>query len=95
MFSYEIMFQQDNVLISAQGEALLADFGLSSALMASRTTSVGGSTSTRGTLRWIAMELLMVHDSAQPLRHNEMSDIWALGMVIYVRAVITLCSVSI
>ncbi len=39
----------------------------------------------KGTVRWMAPELLIFVDG-EPSAHSEMTDIWALGMVAYVRS---------
>ena len=70
---------QDNILISSSGKPLLADFGLSVAL--SHSTTVSTAHGSKGTTRWLAIELL--NPDSIP-SHTEMSDIWAFGMVIYV-----------
>ena len=57
---------------------LLTDFGLSRQIVASVSTST---TASAGTLRWKAPELL--HGDAG--KANEKSDVWAFGMVVYVR----------
>lgn len=71
-----MLFQQ-NILISEDDgpRALLSDFGISLALFQTTTTA------SSGTVRWMAKELLD-RDVQDP---DKESDIWALGMVIYVR----------
>lgn len=69
-----------NVLISSNDTPLLADFGLSLTLTESQTVNT---TSTRGSLRWMSPELF--GSGGEPSRHNKMSDIWAFGMLAYVR----------
>jgi len=71
----------ENVLISADGYALLADFGFSNSL-----NSTGGireperQTRVPGTIRFQAPELLF----HQPVPHKTpQSDVWAFGMLIY------------
>lgn len=58
---------------------MLCDFGVSRMILSSEslTTTSGGM---KGSLRWMAPELL---DGA---KHSIDSDIWAFGMVIYVRS---------
>ncbi|KZV95439.1 kinase-like protein, partial [Exidia glandulosa HHB12029] len=64
-----------NVLISDEGVARLADFGLS----ALRTSDAFTSTSTvAGTYRWMAPELINENNA----RHTYASDIWAAGCLI-------------
>ncbi len=74
---------QQNVLVSANKSPLLADFGLS--LMLSQTQATTGTTSsTKGTVRWMAKELFQPSSSGSP-KYNETTDIWAFGMIAYVR----------
>lgn len=68
---------QNNVLISDDGVAKLAAFGLS-ALLVEHSGSFTYSTDARGTARWMAPELL---DSADP-RVSYESDIWACGCLL-------------
>ncbi len=77
---------QQNVLISPKGAPLLADFGLSVVL--SQSKSVFGTTAsvTRGTVRWMAKELFLSSNGEVP-KHTTMTDIWAFGMIAYVRGV--------
>ena len=60
-------------MIGEDGRALLTDFGYSSFVDPSITTT------SRGTLRWMAPELLDHPASIQ-------SDIWAYGMTVLVRS---------
>ncbi|KLO10840.1 kinase-like protein [Schizopora paradoxa] len=75
-----------NILISSKKAPLLADFGLSLALQKTLTIIATSSTSSnndcKGSLRWMAPELLIVVDGESPTL-NEMTDVWALGMVAY------------
>ncbi|KLO07652.1 kinase-like protein [Schizopora paradoxa] len=71
----------ENILISSSGKPLLADFGLSVAL--SHSTTVSTAHGSKGTTRWLAVELLNPDSSSTSPNHTEMSDIWAFGMVIY------------
>ncbi|KLO10839.1 kinase-like protein [Schizopora paradoxa] len=75
-----------NILISSRKTPLLADFGLSRALQKTltimATTSTSSNAACRGSLRWMAPELLIVVDGESPSL-NEMTDVWALGMVAY------------
>lgn len=74
-------YNQPNVLISPTLEPLLADFGVSHILTASMSQMCGTSMAAlKGTVRWMAVELLTTE--AIP---NEKSDVWAFGMVLYVR----------
>ncbi|KLO13917.1 kinase-like protein, partial [Schizopora paradoxa] len=68
-----------NILISEDRNPLLCDFGISR--LTSTTTT---STDIRGSMPWMARELFVVPQNAAPSKHDERSDIWAFGMVIYV-----------
>ena len=59
----------------------ICDFGISR-IMSSSSSSFSGNSNLRGTLPWMAVELLCIHN---PQRHSMMSDVWAFGMTIYVR----------
>ena len=76
---------QDNVLISQDRRALLADFGIAR-LLSNGVTIAGTTNFNRGT-RWMAPELLA--SAGLPREHqlhtNE-TDIWAFGMTAYVRS---------
>ncbi|KLO11712.1 kinase-like protein [Schizopora paradoxa] len=72
--------KSQNVLISQSDEPLLADFGLSLTLMQYSTAMSESGSSGKGTIRWMARELF---DGASS-KHNEETDVWAFGMVIYV-----------
>ncbi|KLO13879.1 kinase-like protein [Schizopora paradoxa] len=72
-----------NILISSSGTPLIADFGLSLALSYSQSTMGYTTTTTNGTLRWMAIELLSPASGEEPSKHNKDSDMWAFGMVIY------------
>jgi len=67
-----------NILISMDGEPLVADFGISLALSETYT----GSYNAKGTGRWMAIELLASPED-DLLQQTKMSDMWAFGMVIY------------
>lgn len=75
-----------NVLISATKDPLLADFGLSQVLypLFSTVGQSNSSGSPKGTVRWMAPELLGDSDGSLSLNSNEKSDVWAFGMVVYV-----------
>ncbi|OSX62033.1 hypothetical protein POSPLADRAFT_1074399 [Postia placenta MAD-698-R-SB12] len=73
-----------NILVSDDGHALLADFGLA-AVMRDLTTSQAITTTQynqgRGTTRWMAPELLNPEAFGGVTRHTTKRDIYALGMV--------------
>ncbi len=72
------------MLISQTGVPILSDFGLSLALLQSASWATTTSGLTKGTVRWMAKELFV---PGNPLpKHDEKSDIWAFGMVVYVRS---------
>ncbi|KLO11692.1 kinase-like protein [Schizopora paradoxa] len=72
-----------NILISRDSKPLLADFGLSLALSESMAGTSTTGAFTKGTVRWMARELLVPGDSGFTSRPDEQTDVWALGMVIY------------
>jgi serine/threonine protein kinase len=75
------MFQV-NVLISEDRRACLTDFGL--ATLAYYTASFTGTSSVRGTLRWMAPELLSAESpDADAGRPSVSADVYALAMVIW------------
>ncbi len=41
-------------------------------------------------MRWMAQELFLLPSDGRSCKHDEWSDIWAFGMVIYVRFLIRL-----
>jgi serine/threonine protein kinase len=69
---------------------MLTDFGISRILIESKTFT--GTNSLKGNVRWMAAELLdwKLHDS-QPEHqfHTKATDVWAFGMVLYVRALLS------
>jgi len=76
--------KSQNILISASKTPVLADFGLSLTLAHSQATMTTETTSlAKGTVRWMAKELFTPPDGASP-KHDEHTDMWAFGMVIYV-----------
>jgi len=68
-----IVFQA-NVLISNNGEALLTDFGFSVAVNSSFSMALSNTGGTKGTLRWMAPEIL---DGGAV---SPQADVWAFGM---------------
>lgn len=77
-------FAQQNVLISARGVPLLADFGLSLVLSQSQSALVTTASCTRGTVRWMAKELFLTSPEGKTPKHTTMTDVWAFGMIAYV-----------
>ena len=77
---------QENVLISSNGRAVLTDFGRKQLLI--NVGAVVGTQSLQGSVRWSAPELLVLTDEAQTHEcYTKASDVWAFGMVVYVRRV--------
>ena len=74
--------------MTKRGKPMLADFGLSRALTYSnvdlKTSSYG---KLKGSYQWMAYELLAFIDGDdQEILCTKASDIWAYGMVLYVRS---------
>ncbi len=53
--------------------------------MTSSQTIGGSTTDIRGSVRWMAIELIAVGLNSGPSFHSKESDVWAYGMVLYVR----------
>lgn len=72
---------ENNVLISANGVPLLADFGLSH-LMFATSTNEPATDAGKGDVRWQAPELVIPsEDFITPEEiHTKESDVWAFGM---------------
>ncbi|KAJ3574249.1 hypothetical protein NP233_g1899 [Leucocoprinus birnbaumii] len=68
-----------NVLISREGHAMLADFGVSHIIMTMGTTTTRGFTSTAN---WTAPELLLEEDETEPMATKE-SDVWSFACTCY------------
>jgi len=66
--------KSQNILISASGTPLIADFGLSLALSQSQSAMGTTSTTTKGTVRWMAAELLPSASGGAPVKHNAKTD---------------------
>lgn len=63
---------------------MICDFGLSKHILQSPDTTDDSVLLDGGTIRWMAKELLEISKVSVVTRPDQMSDIWALGMVIYV-----------
>ncbi|KAJ7359279.1 kinase-like domain-containing protein, partial [Mycena albidolilacea] len=70
-----------NILISDGGQACLADFGLALAVE-SQALSTSSAGSTRGTLRWLAPEILDSSRKAERQTSLTKRDIYAFGCTI-------------
>ena len=78
-----LAFCQDNVVLSADKKALICDFGCARIC----ETSLGlaeFSSSKKGTNRFWAPEMVV---SSENVSQTKATDIWALGMTIYVRSI--------
>ena len=77
---------QGNILSGHDGRPVLPDFGISRLLINSVT--IVGTTSIKGNTRWMAPELLLPEDGVEleHLCHTKATDVWAFGMVVYVRS---------
>ncbi len=73
--------------MSDSGEPLLADFGISRCISSSDTANT--TTGLKGSARWMAIELLSPspNERAEAGKHTMQTDIWAYGMVVYVRTI--------
>ena len=68
------------MLVDGDGRACIADFGLSTLL-----TQLGGSTfattyRAKGTVRWMAPELLLIEDDSETIPTTEM-DVYSFGSI--------------
>ncbi|XP_006459452.1 hypothetical protein AGABI2DRAFT_66354, partial [Agaricus bisporus var. bisporus H97] len=68
-----------NILVSDDGRALIADFGISRIVVSTKLASTQVSS---GTMRWMAPELLIDDEENCPTVTLK-SDIWSLGCVYY------------
>ena len=73
---------------------MLSDFGVSRLLVNSMT--VAGTTSLKGVMRWMAPELVLPSEGIVSGHrfHTKATDVWAFGLVIYVRTMHTVKSLS-
>ena len=71
--------EQDNILVSGKGQAIVADFGISRDV----TSAFLSAPSSLGNPRWMAPELL--EENAMPTME---SDVWGCGMSILVVALV-------
>jgi serine/threonine protein kinase len=74
-----IRILKENVLIDSQCRARLTDFGLATILHATATTATAG----RGTVRYMAPELLDWEASNSTGRATQASDMYALAITIW------------
>ncbi|KAB5594787.1 RasGEF domain containing protein [Ceratobasidium theobromae] len=74
--------QAANVLVSATGEALLADFGLSKIVAEEEGAAVASiDLEDAGSSRWMAPELFQVDASTSSSSVTPQSDVWSFGML--------------
>lgn len=78
-------------MMSKTDTPLIMDFGISH-LLQSTATMETATTSTKGSIRWMAIELFNGSgqgadetDESDSTVHTTQSDVWAFGMTIYVR----------
>ena len=69
---------QANILVNDEGEPCIADFGLSR--VEAIQTTLTGTSSTKGTFRWQAPELVFPDEFGGNGKHTAASDIYAFGM---------------
>jgi serine/threonine protein kinase len=75
---------QLNILMTDENRACLADFGLSHLVSESITGFTVSEPTSKGTVRWMAPELLVPDEKSQKTcSPTKKSDIYAFGMVIY------------
>ena len=86
MISNDNIAYQDNILIDDNGSPLLGGFGISRISIDEITLT--GTQTFKGNLRWMAIELINSRGAGGSQSYNfhtRESDVWAYGMVIYVR----------
>lgn len=71
--------------MSEHGEPLICDFGISRMLDSSQSNFVSTTHNgqLRGSMRWMARELLRPDGDEEP-KHSKETDVWAYGMTLYV-----------
>ena len=74
-------FSQDNVLVDQNGQPLICDFGISRIFYSSITITATTTGAIRGSMRWMAPELIETTGNELP---TKASDIWAFGMLVLV-----------
>ncbi|KAL5524358.1 hypothetical protein ACEPAF_9498 [Sanghuangporus sanghuang] len=76
--------KSDNVLIGKYFQPLICDFGISRMLDPTQSGYVSATRSDnpRGTIRWMAPELLAPEEGVEA-SHSKETDVWAYGMVLY------------
>jgi serine/threonine protein kinase len=70
---------QENVLVDSQGRARLTDFGLATILIATATMATAG----RGTIRYMAPELLDYEEFNSTGQPTKKSDVYALAITVW------------
>ena len=74
---------QANILVNSAGIPKLSDFGISR--LVRDDVTVTGTTAFNFSSRWLAFELIDPSNAAGTARlHTKKTDVWALGMVLYV-----------
>ena len=69
------------------GQPQICDFGISSVVASSTSLGITSSHSSgaKGSLRWMAIELLIMTEAEDsPVSHSKETDVWAFGMTAYV-----------
>lgn len=91
VFLYTHQSLQDNVLVSPLGLPLLMDFGISHLLQSTSTFETATDCS-KGSTRWMAIELFDVSMGNQcgAETHSFSSDVWAFGMTALVSKLLLL-----
>ena len=85
--AYIKFLHQANILIDSEGCARLADFGLAVISEESTTGNTADNHGMRGTVRWMAPELLLPENygfTGKPRKQlpSQSTDIYAIGMTI-------------